>query len=271
MTGTAPAARRDYGGRTATQRRAERRQRLITAALDLFGTEGYPATSIERLCAKANVSTRNFYEEFASREALLITLHEQINRQAVEATMAAVGDAIDEPTAVRLDRAIAAYIGTTSSDPRWTRIAYVEVVGVSPAVERHRLAWRARLAELIEGEVALAVQRGEAVRRDYSLTAMAFIGAVNELVNHWSINGRQVPLDTIRHELTRLALAALGALPPGYDEAADAAARNAAPTNESASANQPGPIGGSEPVGESGGFAEPERGDAATEDIRYEG
>ena len=49
MTGTAPAARRDYGGRTATQRRAERRQRLMTAALELFGTEGYPATSIERL------------------------------------------------------------------------------------------------------------------------------------------------------------------------------------------------------------------------------
>lgn len=221
MTGTAPAARRDYGGRTATQRRAERRQRLITAALELFGTEGYPATSIERLCARANVSTRNFYEEFASREALLIALHDQITQQAFDAVMTAVGEVIDEPTAVRLDRALAAYIGTTSSDPRWTRIAYVEVVGVSPAVERHRLAWRSRLAQLIEAEAALAVHRGEAVQRDYSLTAMAFIGAVNELVNHWSINGRQVPLDTIRRELTRLALAALGALPRDYDERRD--------------------------------------------------
>ena len=218
MTGTAPAARRDYGGRTATQRRAERRQRLITAALELFGTEGYPATSIERLCARANVSTRNFYEEFASREALLIALHEQIVQQAFDAVLAAVGEVEDQPTSVRLDRVIAAYVGTTSSDPRWTRVAYVEVVGVSPAVERHRLAWRTRLAQLIETEAAHAVQRGEAVPRDYSLTAMAFIGAVNELVNHWSLNGRQVPLETIQRELTRLALAALGASPAGPAE-----------------------------------------------------
>jgi AcrR family transcriptional regulator len=209
MTGTAPAARRDYGGRTASQRRAERRQRLMTAALELFGTEGYPATSIERLCARANVSTRNFYEEFASREALLLALHDQITQKAFDAVIAAVGEVRDEPTSVRLDRAIDAYVGTTSSDPRWTRIAYVEVVGVSAAVERHRLAWRAKLAQLIEAEATLAVQRGEAAERDYGLTATAFIGAVNELVYHWSIHGRQEPLAAIRGELTRLALAAL--------------------------------------------------------------
>jgi AcrR family transcriptional regulator len=209
MTGTAPAARRDYGGRTASQRRAERRQRLMTAALELFGTEGYPATSIERLCARANVSTRNFYEEFASREALLIALYDQITQRAFDAVEAAVDEVGDEPTPVRLDRAIDAYVGTTSSDPRWTRIAYVEVVGVSAAVEQHRLAWRAKLAQLIEAEAALAVRRGEAAERDYGLTATAFIGAVHELVYHWSIHGRQEPPAVIRAELTRLALAAL--------------------------------------------------------------
>ncbi|HEY3753757.1 MAG TPA: TetR/AcrR family transcriptional regulator [Pseudonocardiaceae bacterium] len=189
----------------------------MTAALELFGTEGYPATSIERLCARANVSTRNFYEEFASREALLIALHDHITQQAFDAVMTAVNEVIDAPTAVRLDRAIDAYIGTTSSDPRWTRIAYVEVVGVSAAVERHRLAWRAKLAQLIEGEAALAAQRGEAARRDFGLTATAFIGAVNELVYHWSIHGRQVPLDAIRGELTRLALAAFEVTPSAND------------------------------------------------------
>src|SRR6266568_236763 len=166
MTGTAPAARRDYGGRTATQRRAERRQRLMTAALDLFGTEGYPATSIERLGARANVSTRNFYEEFASREALLIALHDQITQQAYDAMIAAVDELPDERTSVRIDRAIEAYIGTTSNDPRWTRIAYVEVIGVSATVERHRLAWRAKLGEMLAAEVAHAVARGEATDRD---------------------------------------------------------------------------------------------------------
>jgi AcrR family transcriptional regulator len=268
MTGTAPAARRDYGGRTATQRRAERRQRLITAALELFGTEGYPATSIERLCARANVSTRNFYEEFASREALLIALHDQITTQALDAMMAAVGEVIDEPTSVRLDRAIAAYIGTTSGDPRWTRVAYVEVVGVSPAVERHRLAWRNRMAQLIEAEAALAVHRGEAVDRDYGLTAMAFIGAVNELVNHWSINGRQVPLETIQRELTRLALAALGASPvtadPLPDNAPSTAPGTGAPTDRVP--DDPADEGVPDRTGPEIGTGESTAGDAAAHD-----
>lgn len=211
MTGSAPAARRDYGGRTASQRRAERRERLLGAALELFGKEGYPATSIERLCARANVSTRNFYEEFPSREALLIALHEQITQQAFDAVSGAIGELPDAPTDERVRRAVDAYATTTASDPRWTRIAYVEIVGVSPEVERHRLAWRDRFGQLIEAEAERAIERGEATDRDYSLTAIAYLGAVNELVHHWSTHGRNVPFEHLRAELARLFLAALTA------------------------------------------------------------
>jgi AcrR family transcriptional regulator len=203
--------RRDYGGRTATQRRAERRDRLMKAGLELFGTEGYPAVSIERLCATANVSTRNFYEEFPNREALLIALHEENTRRAYDTVLAAVADALDMPMPQRVRLAIRAYVSTAAADPRWTKIAFVEVVGVSPAVEAHRIAWRERLSQLVEAEAQLAVSRGEATDRNFTLTAMAFFGAVNELVYHWSNNGRQVPLEEICDELTRLAVAVLTA------------------------------------------------------------
>ena len=209
--GESKASRRDYGGRTATQRRAERRERLLAAGLELFGTEGYPAVSIERLCATANVSTRNFYEEFPSRESLLIALHEQNTVRAYEAVLAAVAGELDATMPQRVSKAIRAYVSTAAADPRWTRIAFVEVVGVSPAVEAHRTQWRERLSQLVEAEAALAVSRGEATDRSYKLTSMAFFGAVNELVYQWSNNGRQVPLEDICAELTRLAVAALTA------------------------------------------------------------
>ncbi|HEV3358730.1 MAG TPA: TetR/AcrR family transcriptional regulator [Pseudonocardiaceae bacterium] len=208
---TRSSGRRDYGGRTASQRRAERRDRLMKAGLELFGTEGYPAVSIERLCATANVSTRNFYEEFPSREALLIALHEQNTVRAYEAVLAAVADALDAPMPERVSRAIRAYVSTAAADPRWTRIAFVEVVGVSPAVEAHRIQWRERLSQLVEAEAQLAISRGEATNRSFKLTSMAFFGAVNELVYNWSNNGRQVPLEDICAELTRLAVAVLTA------------------------------------------------------------
>ena len=52
-------------------------------------------------------------------------------------------------------------------------------------------------------------RRGEAEARDFHLTAVAFIGAVNELVYYWSTHDRSTPLDDLCAELTRLAVAAV--------------------------------------------------------------
>ena len=183
----------------------------MEAGLDLFGTEGYAATSIERLCATASVSTRNFYEEFPGREALLIALHERITQQALKNATDALAGFEDRPIRERIERMMRASITTTSSDPKWTRLAYVEVVGVSTAVEQHRLMWRERIIEFLIAEGDRAVRRGEAEPRDFHLTAVAFIGAVNELVYYWSVHNRETPLDDLCAELTRLAIAAITA------------------------------------------------------------
>ncbi|MEU6644327.1 TetR/AcrR family transcriptional regulator [Saccharomonospora sp. NPDC046836] len=200
---------RVYGGRTAADRRAERRQRLLDAGLELFGTEGYTATSIERLCAGAGVSTRNFYEEFTGREALLTTLHDLVMERALKAVAAAFAAAQDEPLARRIELAVRAYIATTAEDTRWARVSYVEIIGVSEAVERHRLAWRERWAAFLAAEAQRAVERGEAMSRDFHLSAVALVGALNELVYHWAVGGHVIPLDDIISEIVRIATAAL--------------------------------------------------------------
>ena len=202
---------RDYGGRTAQARRADRRERLLSAGLELFGTSGFRATSIDRLCSRANVSTRNFYEEFISREALLMALYEQVNEAALAAihTARAKADADGAPTGERLGRLIRAYVRSTSDDPRRTRVIYVEIVGVSPTVEELRQKYRDKLREVVILEAERAVRQGEALDRDFLLPAMAFIGAVNELVYQWTLRGRQPPVDEICAELTRVGIAML--------------------------------------------------------------
>ncbi|SFN81496.1 DNA-binding transcriptional regulator, AcrR family [Actinomadura madurae] len=209
MSGRNPAPRRSYGGRSAEERRAERRERLLAAGLELFGTRGYAATSIERLCATASVSTRNFYEEFSGREELLTTLHRGINERAAEAVSAAYAEAADADLATRVERAVRAFVTATASDPRRARIAFVEVIGVSAGLERHRLGWRTRWEEALLAMTREAVERGEAVDRDHRLTMIAIIGAVNNLVHHWSARDQDVPLDDITAELTHLILAVL--------------------------------------------------------------
>jgi AcrR family transcriptional regulator len=205
------AAARSYAGRSAQQRRAERRARLLDAGLQLFGTDGYRATSIEMLCAAAQVSTRAFYEEFSGREELLLALHDQVIAEGFDAVLAAAEKHRDAPTSERIAAAVQAYVDIACAEPRASRIGFVEVLGVSQAVEQHRLEWRGRMVEFLAGMAATAVERGEAVPRDYSLTAIAFIGAFNELAAEWVQRGRDIPIETLSAELVRLARAVLTA------------------------------------------------------------
>src|ERR1044072_5196426 len=118
MPRTEAVARRTYGGRSAADRRAERRERLREAGLALFGTEGYATSSIEKLCTHAGVSTRNFYEEFRAREDLLIALHARANERSFAAVQAAFVDAVDAGLAERFELAVRTFVQTMASDKR---------------------------------------------------------------------------------------------------------------------------------------------------------
>lgn len=211
MPRTEAVAQRTYGGRSAADRRAERRERLLKAGLELFGTEGYAAASIEKLCTHAGVSTRNFYEEFSSREELLIALHVTVIERSFKAVRLAFENAQDAPLSERYELAVRAFITTTASDPRWARLSYVEVIGVSDAVERHRIAWRERWSQFLVAEADRAVARGEAQPRDFHLGSVALIGAVNEVVHHYSISNGRITLDEVIAEIVRLAMATVTA------------------------------------------------------------
>ncbi|MFE3827981.1 TetR/AcrR family transcriptional regulator [Streptomyces sp. NPDC059092] len=198
--------------RTGQDRRAARRERLLMTATDLFTTRGYPATSIERICATAHVSIRAFYEEFEGREALLIALHNDVARAGMEAALTVLSDPGMESAGARarISALTRSYLAAVTAEPAATRIAFVEVVGAGRAVEEHRLLWRSLWSDFLSGEAERAVERGEAVPRDYSLAIMALIGAINELVAHWARDATAFPRELLADELVHHALATLG-------------------------------------------------------------
>jgi AcrR family transcriptional regulator len=207
-----------YGGKSAQERRAERRARFLDAGLQLFGeTPGYRATSVASLCEAAGLSTRQFYEEFDGLEDVLAALHSLVNDWAEEATRAALADAGDLPLESRASLAFRAYAAAAISDPRRIRIAFVEIVGVSPRLERQRLTRRARWVNLIEAETTAAAARGEAAQRDYRIASTAFIGAVNGLIHDWSAGEVDATLDQIVDELVLLLLGLVR--PSGWEPA----------------------------------------------------
>lgn len=201
MTATTP---RPYSGRSREERDADRLERLRTTTLDLFGTQGYAAVSVERLCTAAKVSTRNFYQFFSKKEDVLLDVYSQIIDSAVagvvESLEAATGASIEE----RIRRAVGAYLASILSDPRKARISFIEVVGVSARVEERRRDFRQGIIALLEEEGAAAVARGEITEHDFTWAGLAFIGAVNSVVYEWTLDPGEVSAEALEKRLADL-------------------------------------------------------------------
>lgn len=201
---------RRYRNRTTDERRGERRARMLAAGLELFAAHGFRGTTIEALCTAAGVSTRNFYEEFGSREALVIALHDDVNARAAEAVVAALAEVDPADLAARAAAATRAYLHVMTSDRRWARIALVESVGVSAEAEAHRRAAIDAFVALIDAEATRLADAGLVPARDHRLTAVALAGALNGLVMTWTADPEwDRHVDAIAAEAARLIVLAL--------------------------------------------------------------
>ncbi|MEU7474657.1 TetR/AcrR family transcriptional regulator [Lentzea sp. NPDC042327] len=207
MAGRITPAEGRYGGKDAAQRREERRERFRQAGLEMFGAgPGYRGTRLGDLCKAAGLSSRQFYEEFRTLEDLLADLHLHVNDVAAGAVAEALPRLLHLSTAEFLPLAVRAYVKGACADLRHARIAYVEVVGVSPRMDRQRLERRALWVELIDRLAGEAVARGEIPPGNHRTTAAAIIGAVNGLMHDWVVGWVDATLDEVADELAQMVL-----------------------------------------------------------------
>lgn len=205
MSDAAPPVARRWRGLEREERDEQRRRRLLDAALDLFGTDGYAATSIEALCARANVATRSLYELFGGREPVLTAIYDEIIGDVAAGVWAAL-DADTDDVATLVRGGIAAYLGPLVRDERKGRITQLEVVGVSPELERHRRDVIRAFAAGMNERLELWTQRGTIDIGDPGLVTLVMAGGASEtLVDHLVTPQRQRrSLDELTDELTRV-------------------------------------------------------------------
>jgi AcrR family transcriptional regulator len=201
-----PAGQR-YGGRTADERRAERRERLLDAGLELFGTQGYASTSIEALCAATRLNPRYFYESFRTREALLRAVYDRHMEHLAQTVAAALQDAPLDPRG-RVEVGLRAFVETQLADHRNARITYLEIVGVSLELEHHRRSVLRGFAGLLEQEAERVAATGLLPHRDRHLTALALGGAVDGLLADCFTNDDPPATEAVIAALVDLTVAA---------------------------------------------------------------
>lgn len=119
------------------ERVAERRRRLLDAALELLGDSGASGPTVRAVCRTAKLNPRYFYESFEDLDALLLALFDEVTAEATRLVLLAVVEADDDALA-KSEAVLGAFIGYLTEDPRRARIAFVEALG-SEALARRRL------------------------------------------------------------------------------------------------------------------------------------
>src|ERR1700735_1278322 len=90
------AGGRPYGGESPADRVARRRGQFLDAGLELFGTDGYRATTVRGLCKQAKVTDRYFYESFSGTEDLLAAVYQTCMGRVQQRVVTALASVRDE-------------------------------------------------------------------------------------------------------------------------------------------------------------------------------
>jgi AcrR family transcriptional regulator len=195
---------RSFQGASAAERVADRRTRLIAAALDVVGECGVRAFTMTAVCRAAGLTERYFYESFASREDLLEALFDGVAADALDLAVRAA-----EPVpAAHLEARVRAAIGATTTllgeDHRVARL-YREAIG-HPELAGRRQDTVAAFAALLD---RLIIDAHPALRReDLRLSTVVLTGGVMDAVGSWLDGRLDADVDALLHRCARLVVAA---------------------------------------------------------------
>ncbi|ALG08915.1 TetR/AcrR family transcriptional regulator [Kibdelosporangium phytohabitans] len=198
---TTGARRGIYAGRSTEQRRAERRGKLVDAAFEIWGDQGWSAVSMRGVCARAALTDRYFYESFADVDALLTAVWERVRDNAIQRVVEAALHAPSDPIE-RLRAALAVFVHDLTEDPRLGRIGFGDHTG-NAVLERLR-------KEALQQFTDLLIELGQPYLRrdidpiDFRMSVLLGIGGFIELVTAWLGGAIEVDADRIVDHTTTL-------------------------------------------------------------------
>lgn len=115
---------------------AERRDVIVGAAIDAFAEHGYQGASIDAIARRAGVSAPVVYDHFASKRDLYERLLERTRDELLEMWREHLFS--EEPAAVRIPRALAAWAEYVETHRNASRMYFREATGVPEVQAFHR-------------------------------------------------------------------------------------------------------------------------------------
>jgi len=196
---------------TDEKRLVEGKERIATAAANLFLDGGYHNTSVREIAQKAGLSVGSVFNYFTSKEEILFFLFSR-NQERTEATLrdqrAEFERLKEEGVGPKelLWLAYESYVRLVSELRRYTVLGYQELKSLTVAERRRILEGEERIQHFIEEVIAYGIEKGTFPPGDIDLKAHCLLVlAQSWAVRHWALK-RFAKIDDYLSALKSIAL-----------------------------------------------------------------
>ena len=157
-------------------KKAGTRQRILKEARSLVAQGGFAAAAVAQVARRSDIATGTIYRHFPSKAELVAEVFCHASQFELEAVTQATLQ--QGSYKARLLQAVETFADRALRAPR---LAYALIAEpVDPLVEKERLTYRFAYAEAFEDLINEAIEAGEFVPQDASVSAAALVGMLSE-------------------------------------------------------------------------------------------
>jgi AcrR family transcriptional regulator len=179
--------------------RESRRGRLICAIADCVAEQGYAATSVADVIARAGVSRNAFYEQFKDKEDCFLAAYDS-GSEAIYNAMTAAAENLEDWEEM-LDAVLRAWLESLQADLSFTRAYMIEFWAAGDAARERWKARRDRTEALLKVLHARAKQADPNVTDVSDTLIAAVVGGINRVAISHVLSGSTDPLTGLAPEL----------------------------------------------------------------------
>lgn len=186
--------RRSFKGMSLEVRQAERRERLMEAGLQAYGTQGFFSVTVRDVCMEAKLTERYFYESFKNSGALFDAIYIRLVEDLQQRILNGVMQGGSDPKQM-IQQGLTAFFKQLHDDQRATRILFIDAILVheNEGKSIHKAVKRFDL--MTQSFITLMIPQAQENMSMVSLISTGLTGYVTHLATRWAISGFKEPLD----------------------------------------------------------------------------
>ena len=192
----------------AAREKAATRERILRAAMLVFGERGYQGASVDEIARRAGSSKGGVYFHFPNKQAIFESLITELAVMLETSVREAI--AREHGALARVDAALVTVIRLFSRQRGLTRLMLVEANGLGFPFDREVQAARAMFAAVIAGYLDQAVAEGAIPPLDSAVAGAVWLGAISEVVVRWLFEDDARPLEASLPALRGMLLRSIG-------------------------------------------------------------